>query len=91
MSSQFLEIYCVRELKETFNVFILQVTFGHQPIILFWIFAYEFFFLSSLEWCSHILGVLQFGSRRRKGILENLLYWIRVNMPWFYRELLRLS
>ena len=34
MSSWFLEIYCVRELKEIFNEFIHQITFGHRPIIL---------------------------------------------------------
>ena len=42
MSSWFLEIYCVRELKEMFKEFIHQITFGHRPIILFWNFAYEF-------------------------------------------------
>jgi len=42
MSSYFLEIYCVREFKEIFNVFVHQITFGHQPIILFQNFAYEF-------------------------------------------------
>jgi len=57
-----------------FNEFIHQITFGHRPTILFWNFAYEFLSLSpSVVWCSHILGGLQFGSRRRKGILETVI------------------